>query len=181
MLASLEGNKAVILVSDGYDNRSTESDYQKSLQSIENSKAIVFPVYLDNFETNLRSLTRGSGITVDLGVSSAIASELNVPAEEQDRIKWQYEIGGLYMNDLVFVSGGRAMFAGDLLVKSTKQKYDIGQQLRTQYYLTLSLPQGAVGTRRQIRVRVNRHSLAVLARGSYLIPFKGKNVLYKEN
>lgn len=167
---SIQGPKALILISDGYDNKSSSADHKSVLSYAERSDMIAFPVFLDNAERNLRSLSRGSGPWIRGGVSASIASETLVSEEEQELARLQYGLGRSFMNDLVFITGGRAIHAGILLSDQKNSSYNIAQQLRRQYYLTLpAVKPDLLGTRQQIKVRVNRPNLAVLSRGSYIL------------
>ena len=168
-LATLTGRTVVILVTDGVDTGSRRS-YSESLAIAEKANASIYPIYLDTYETAVSGRSSrptrlvGWESAVATGISGAIASELVVPDKVKLRIRELYDVGKLYLNDLVFLSGGRAIPA-----KAT-QILSIADEVRQQYYVTfIPKSKSSIGQRRHLKVRVARPNVAVLARGSYIV------------
>ena len=177
-LASLTGRTVVILITDGVDTGSRRS-YSESLFIAEKTNATVYPIYLDTYESAVSGRSSrptrlvGWESAVRAGVSGAIASELVVPDKIKLRIRDLYDIGKLYLNDLVFLSGGRAIPAKD----TTSQTLSIADELRKQYYVSfIPNSKSLTGQRRHLKVRVARPNVAVLARGSYIVGSPPSNV-----
>ncbi len=85
-------------------------------------------------------------------------------------IKAEYELGKQYLNDLVLLSGGRAVAVESISNGQKGILTNIAMELRLQYYISLRPSiNGRVGQRRQVKVRVNHPNLLVLARGSYVL------------
>ena len=170
-LATVTGRTVVVLVTDGVDTGSRRS-YSESLAIAERSNAAVYPIYLDTYESAVSGRSSrptrlvGWESAVAAGISGAIASELVVPDKVKLRIRELYDVGKLYLNDLVFLSGGRAIPAKD----SSTKMLSIADEVRQQYYVTfIPRSKSSIGQRRHLKVRVARPNVAVLARGSYIV------------
>ncbi|MEP6900340.1 MAG: VWA domain-containing protein [Actinomycetota bacterium] len=152
-ISTIEGRKAVILLTDGVDTTSINSTYVKSLVEAEKYDAPIFPIYFDTLEIN-----KNVAISKD-----------------------EYKLGKQYLNDLVSLSGGRAIDAKN---SSNDQKNILGyisEELRLKYYLKIQPSEPIqIGQRKQIKVRVNRPDLFVLARGSYIVGRKKTESLGKK-
>ena len=162
---SIPGRKAVILMTDGVDTTSKKARYSTSLATAEKSDATILPIYIDTFAI---ARTEISSPSIPPEILQAIQASLRARFGPSD-MKAEYEVGKLYLNDLVFLSGGRALPAEDISKGKSKLSPDIAEELRLQYYVTFVPVSKAVdGQRRHVKVRVNRPNLAVLARGSYI-------------
>lgn len=163
-IATLSGRTVVILVTDGVDTTSTKSTYSASLVAAEMSGASVYPVYLDTFSQissppkNINGIYLGNIIGRPIGNGSLGSTEND------------YKLGKLYLNDLVFLSGGRAVAANSLMAGTSRVAASIAEEAHEQYYITFA-PVGSAftGQRKHIKVRVARPELAVIARGSYIV------------
>jgi VWFA-related protein len=168
-VAVTSGRTIVIMLTDGVDTTSRSSLYSHALVSAEKSDATVFPVYLDTFVAGPRPRTndlKGAALLPwDVRVFLNTAS-VGLPGSSQA----EYELGRLYLNDLVYLSGGRAVDAKSLLENKAKVSLTIADEMRKQYYVTFS-PVGSayIGQRKHLKVRINRPDLAVIARGSYIV------------
>jgi VWFA-related protein len=166
-VTNLPGRTVVFLITDGVDTTSRSSRYWDSLVAAERSDAAVYPIYLDSFPTVNSSGPPGvkglpsqlQGMIPSLGVGPAPGS-----------FESDYTLGRLYLNDLVFVSGGRAVTANALLQGSARVAAGFKEEFRSQYHVTFR-PAGTayVGQRKHVKVRVARPNLAVVARGSYVV------------
>lgn len=165
----VSGDKVVVVFTDGVDTTSRSASYTSSLLAAEQAAVPVFVIYQD---TSQRALS-GKGVAARGGAanisSDAILDMLRRagmrPASPQD-IRRDYDTGLLYLNDIVFLSGGRALQdTGSQSVAGA-----IAEQLYHRYVITFDIPEGLnAGQRLSIRVRVNRPGLAVMARGSYIV------------
>ena len=170
-VGNLEGRMAVILVTDGVDTTSTDSDYSKSLKTVEKYNVPVFVVYVDTFEHNTKSMKNSGGIILSSPIPSITrnfpksAAGNSVPLGST---KVEYEIGKFYLNDIVSLSGGRAVLFKDVADSKNQALPKFADEMRLKYYLKF-MPTETYksGERKQIRVRVNRPNLFLLAKGSY--------------
>lgn len=165
----LEGRKAIVLLTDGVDTTSVNARYDTSLLEAEKAGVPVFTVYLDTLENALKMSNVSPTLTMNPPPGLIFPGTRAMPPTVET-LRAEYEIGRLYLNDLVTLSGGRAIPAKNLVAGSEKTIFEaIGEELRLQYRLTFqpseTKPDGA---RAQIKVRVNRPHLTVLARGSYI-------------
>ncbi|HEX6126412.1 MAG TPA: VWA domain-containing protein [Pyrinomonadaceae bacterium] len=167
-VAPLTGRTIVLLITDGVDTTSS-TKYSVSLVAAEMTEATVYPIYLDTYSSVRRGrtiITRGLPPELQAAVQSALG---NYPPPK-GTLESEYQVGRLYLNDLIYLSGGRAIDVTDLIKGTPKVPVTISDELRQQYYVTFS-PVGTayVGQRKHLKVRVNRPNLAVTARGSYVV------------
>lgn len=162
-LAKIEGRKAVVLFTDGVDTTSRSSNFDKSLGEAEESDAVIFPIY---FNTYLASRGIGQG-----GAMSTPAI-LGLPGggQQQGPTSADYARGRTYLETLADLTGGR-VFRPEATPGGLNAAFaGIAEELRSQYSIGFYPQQDSeTGTRRQIRVRVNRPNVAVRARDSYVV------------
>lgn len=170
-LTSVSGPAMVIVATDGVDTTSTRSDFQTSLLAAERSTIPVFPIYFDT-RTQLKTTTgaptrlppelemalRSRGIVVD---PRGILSTKDMVAS--------YALGRDYLSDLILLSGGRPVRGNELLSGQMGSLDNLTGEMKERYYVTFRLPTGGrPGDRHRIKVRVNRPSLTILAKGGYI-------------
>jgi VWFA-related protein len=167
-VSALPNRTVVIFLTDGVDTTSRKMKYSEALVTAEKTGASVFPVYLDTFVSEPRPRVSGTNVaSLPWDVQQVLNSpRFSVPGSSEA----EYELGRLYLNDLVYLSGGRAIDAKSILEGKTKVATSISDELRQQYYLTFS-PVGSayIGQRKHLKIRVNRPNLVVIARGSYIV------------
>lgn len=157
VLSVVPGRKVVILFSDGVDTTSDDSTYGLSLREVEKEDVAVYPVYYDTFiDINKRDIGTGS-----FSGSMRELTQRLPPARGSTAA--EYKIGRSYINDLATASGGRIFFGGRMQ-DATRSLLD---EWANRYYVTIRLPRKTLESRR-LRVRVNRPSVAVFARGSFI-------------
>lgn len=162
-IASIEGRKAIVLMTDGVDTTSMNAKYESSLEEAEKHDIPIFPVYFDTFEKVANPTFRSVGSVSGLPM-------VNFPRQSSEQMKVMYERGKFYINDLVSLSGGRTISTESLSGKPQKFAENIVEELSLKYYAGFQLSETPLIKRRaQIKVRVNRPNLLVLARGSYFI------------
>lgn len=163
----LSGRTVVLLLTDGVDTTSRKTKYSQALVAAEKAGVTVFPVYLDTFELVKDQLNLSN---LPFAVQQALRNSRigrSTPAGDTEE---EYILGRLYLNDLVYLSGGRAIDANSLLEGKAKVSATIADELRQQYYVTFTpVGDAHIGQRKHLKVRVNRPNLAVMARGSYIV------------
>ena len=161
LVPTITGRTALLILTDGVDTVSRRSNYVESLSMAEKSEVTVFPIYFDTFE--LQNKNTAALLNRFPSLSSTTFGQAPGSA------KAEYDLGRLYLHDLVMLSGGRA-FVADKIAKGQKASLPkITTELALQYYVSFRLPEPTnVGERKQIKIRVNRPGLAVLTRGSYV-------------
>ncbi|HEV8591830.1 MAG TPA: VWA domain-containing protein, partial [Pyrinomonadaceae bacterium] len=168
-ICSMEGRTAVFLITDGVDTTSRKAKYSTSLEAVENCGATVYPVYLDTFPNAFGNVGRLPG---SMGINDSLQTLLDnlrrngqLPNPSKGEMTVSYERGRLYLNDMVFASGGRAFKADKVAEKPAV----VAEEARSRYFLTVKLASPLkAGERLPVRVRVARPGLGVMARGSYI-------------
>lgn len=155
-LNKIQGRKAVVLFTDGVDTSSKAFSYDTSLDLAEASDSLIFPIYYDTFlmqPGNQPGDPPADETQLALGLS-----------------KEEYTTGKKYLDELALYTGGR-VFEAERTPGGLKAAFEaIAEELRRQYNIgyvpTIESP---VGTRKQIRVRVNRPGLSIRARDNYIV------------
>lgn len=141
-LAKIEGRKAIVLFTDGVDTSSEKATFEGTVRDAEESQTIVFPIYYNTFQKNMRSGTEGV----------------------------EYATGRAYLKALADATGGRVVRPEATPNGLTAAFGSIAEELRRQYSIGYyPSTAGEAGERRQIKVRVNRPKLLVRARDSYIV------------
>lgn len=161
-ITNMEGRTALVLVTDGVDTTSRDYDYEKSLETVERYDVPVFVIYLDTFG-HISSFPKNNRIP------PVILGQIMKP-QNMDAIKISYERGKYYLNDLISLSGGRVSLFENISKSQNIVLPEFAEELRLKYYLKFTPPETAEsGSRKQIKVRVNRPNLFLLAKGSYVV------------
>lgn len=153
-LNKVEGRKAIVLFTDGVDTTSRKAGYETTLNLAEEADALVFPIYYNTFDWN------------NGGASPTFPALLNpIGTRPED-----YELGRKYLTELSEYTGGR-VFRPEATPGGLKAAFEgIAEELRRQYNLGyIPKDPGSPGQRKQIRVRVDRPSLVLRARDSYVV------------
>jgi len=179
-LDQVDGRKAIVLFTDGVDTTSKFARAQSTLDQVEESGVLVYPIHYSTMDT------LGGGRPGRGGQGPIITIPWPVP-QPQGRRRWpvvpqnwpqQPQRGGgngpdanrkgeQYLRDLSYRSGGR-MHEADSLQNLDNAFALIADELRHQYALSY-YPTNAArdGSFRRVRVRVNRASLVVRSREGY--------------
>jgi VWFA-related protein len=177
-VSAAAGRTVVIILTDGVDTTSQKTKYSEALVAAERSGATVFPVYLDTFVSSARPRVNGRNIaSLPWDVQQVLNSaRFSLPGSSVA----EYELGRFYLNDLVYLSGGRAVDAKSLLAGKSSVAVSVANEIHKQYYLTFA-PVGAAfeGQRKHLKVRVDRPNLAVLTRGSYVVGSPPSKIITK--
>lgn len=178
-LRQIEGRKAVVLFTDGVDTTSRRASYQSTLADVEEIDALFYPIRYNTQRDNyggyggggnpyptrrrggtvadiLADILAGSTITMGGGRGGGGGSSA-------------YETGRKYLESLAQNSGGRN-FEAESSYNLEASFAGIAEELRRQYSLGY-YPEtvGAIGDRKQIKVRVMRANLVVRAKSSYIV------------
>ncbi|CAN5532950.1 hypothetical protein BH10ACI1_BH10ACI1_16310 [soil metagenome] len=149
-LNKIQGRKAIVLLTDGVDTFS-RSTYDKSIHEAEEADALIFPIYYNTSRDTLRQ--------VDIFNSGTRREILDA-----------YILGKQYLNDLADNTGGKFYQAETTSASLNDAFESIAEELRRQYSIGYYPTEtGAVGQRKQIKVRVNRPNMIVRARDSYIV------------
>ncbi len=145
----VEGRKAIVLFTDGVDTTSSRSNYDRSVNEAEESESIIFPIYYNTFLDQRMT-------------SSTILMKPNTRGE--------YALAKQYLKDLADYTGGRVFDAAATGAGLIRTFESIAEELRRQYTIGF-IPQetGTPGQRKTLKVRVNRASLIIRARDSYIV------------
>ena len=190
-LNQISGRKAIVLFTDGVDTTSKHAKYEDNMRDAEELDALIYPVQYDTYNdvagpgggswpSSGRYPSGGSGsIVIDIlgGIlgggrrggggygRGGGGGGGNGPGMSRD----DYMRADAYLHDLAYKTGGRVFQAettGDL----SQSFANIAEELRRQYSLGYyPKAQAQTGTRRQIKVRVQRPDLVVRARDSYIV------------
>jgi len=164
-LDKIEGRKAIVLFTDGVDTQSSRADFESTIADAEESDALIFPIYYNTF---LNSRGIGTG-----GVMSSPPTLGIPPGGGMNSIgtsSADYARGRAYLNELAAATGGRVFRPESTPGGLTTAFEGIAEELRRQYTIGYYLiNEGAVGQRKQIRVRVNRPKLVIRSRDSYIV------------
>ena len=177
----IQGRKAIVLFTDGVDTTSKRASYQSTLQDAEELDALIYPVQYDTFVATtgggmgggtkmpsgglgkIASIIINGGITINKGSGSSPGSPGTTRAE--------YERANEYLTQMAEKTGARRYEANSM--GDINQAFSlVAEELRRQYSIGYyPKNNNQPGTRRRIKVRVNRPDLVVRARDSYI--YKG--------
>jgi len=159
-ISQITGRKAIVLFTDGVDTTSTKSSYDKNLAVAEESESLIFPIYYNTY-FDVRRQAGGGGWPTIFG-----QPQMNVPSASD------YALGKQYLEDLASYTGGRVFRPETGGLNAAFE--GIAEELRRQYSIGyIPKDEGKPGQRKAIKVRVNRPSVAVRARDSYIVKAAG--------
>jgi len=161
-LTGIEGRKAVVLFTDGVDTSMNDNGYEKTLGMAEESDAVFYSVYYNTY-FEMRGITSGGGVMSGTPTLSRPPAIKGMRAED-------YAHGRAYLSELSRLTGGK-VFQSDATTGGMSAAFEgIADELGNQYTIGYySSEGGKTGDRKQIRVRVNRPSVAVRARDNYIV------------
>jgi VWFA-related protein len=157
LVRDIEGRKAVVLFTDGVDTTSRKASYDTTLDQVEESDIMFFPIYYNTFIENRGSMPSRSTFP------QIILSGVGLSAGE-------YAVGKRYVEELAAYTGGR-VFHPELTPGGLSRAFEgIAEELRRQYNIGyVPKSDGTPGQRKLIRVRVIRPNLVVRSRDSYIV------------
>ena len=178
-LRQIEGKKAVVLFTDGVDTTSRRATYQSTIADVEEIDATFYTIRYNTQRDGFGggwgggNRRRGGG-NGNLGdIIGIILSGGNFPQTGGggggSGSASDYETGRKYLETLAQNSGGRS-FEAETTYNLDAAFSGIAEELRRQYALGYYPEKvGAIGDRKQIKVRVMRPNLVVRAKTSYTV------------
>ena len=183
-LEQIDGRKAIVVFSDGVDTTSKSANFESSLDLIEESGVLAYPIRYntqDQFQVGGGRGRGGSGgqqppvITIPFPIPWPAPRTgrrwpfaINIaPQFPRGGAPEDYRRGADYMQQLADRSGAR-LYDADTVMNLERAFTQIAEELRHQYALGY-YPTNAArdGSFRKLRVRVMRPNLAVRARDGY--------------
>ncbi len=158
-LSKIEGKKAIVLFTDGVDTTSRGADYYENIDEVEESDVTIYPIYYNTFrETVQRSI---SADPEGRNTNQALTKGLRAI---------DYAIGRQYLLELAGSTGGQLFIPENTNDGLRNAFRGIAEELSRQYDLGYyPINEGSPGTRKRIKVRVNRPKLIVRNRDSYVV------------
>ena len=185
-LNRIEGRKAVVLFTDGVDTTSRRANFDSTLRDTEESEALFYTIRYDtSHDMNGGWGGGGGGYPRGGGSSGTMADILGAIIFGGGNINMggggrrggggrgqssnDYAKGKAYLDGLAQNSGGRE-FEAQSMYNINAAFSGIAEELRRQYSIGYSPDKpGAVGERRQIKIRVMRAEVVVRAKTSYIV------------
>jgi VWFA-related protein len=175
-LANITGRKAVVIFTDGVDTTSRRANYQSTLADVEEVDALFYPI-----RYNTQRNFAGGGVRtrrqqdddnwVDIivgGILGGGGGGAGGGGGRNGQSPGEYATGLRYLETLALNSGGRK-FEAESTYNLEAAFAGIAEELRRQYSLGYYPDKaGAVGERRQIKVRVMRPNVIVKAKNTYI-------------
>lgn len=190
-LNPIQGRKAIVLYTDGQDTSSHRATYRSSLELVEESDVLVYPIEYDTFDGMRGGNYPGNRRMPlpDIWGNPRGGGGYPLPPPQRRRpwpfATWavpQIQIGGVggdpekahrYLQDLATHSGG-TLFKGDSLVGISSAFAKIAEELRQQYAISYYPTNGAQdGSYRRLKIRVSQTGWIVKAKEGYRA--QGKN------
>jgi VWFA-related protein len=187
-LSQVEGRKAVVLFTDGVDTASRRANYQNTINKVEESGALVYPIRYDTENEQQGGAVPSANPNpwpwpnpspspyppnrrkwpFDKLVSSMFPQwPSRAPSGGAGTSSGEYRKGARYLQELADRSGGR-LYQADTLYNLSQAFSNIAEELRHQYslsyYPTNSRKDGAY---RRVKVRLEKPGMIVRAREGY--------------
>lgn len=189
-LKMIQGRKAVVIFTDGVDTTSRRSNYESTIEDVEEADALVYPIRyntqrdfgggggwgggnpnppVNRFPRRTRRAGWGDILGTILGGGQLPGMGGGRVGGGSGNSSGEYETGRRYLDELALKSGGRK-FEADSTYDLDTAFAGIAEELRRQYSVGY-YPEnaGTKGERRQIKVRVSRPNLVVRAKTSYIV------------
>jgi Ca-activated chloride channel homolog len=181
-LAEVEGRKAIVLFTDGVDTASRRANYQNTIDKVEESGALVYPIKYDT-ENDQQSNPSPSASPWpwptphppnkrrwpfdNLAAPMFQQWPSRSPSGGAQTGSGDYRRGARYLQELADRSGGR-LYEADTLYNLSQAFSNIAEELRHQYSLSY-YPTNAKkdGAYRRVKVRVEKSGMVVRARDGY--------------
>jgi Ca-activated chloride channel homolog len=183
-LGEIEGRKAVVLFTDGVDTASRRANYQNTIDKVEESGALVYPIKYDTENDQQGGPTYSSspspwpwptphppkGRRWPFGQLAAPMFPQwpgRSPSGGSGTSSGEYRKAARYLQELADRSGGR-LYEADTIYNLSQAFSSIADELRHQYSLSY-YPSNAKkdGAYRRVKVRVEKPGMIVRAREGY--------------
>jgi len=186
-LNHIDGRKAVVLFTDGVDTTSRRANYDSTLRDTEESEALFYTIRYDTSHDmgggwggggGYPGGGRSTGTMADIlgaiifgggNISMGPGGRGGRGGGGRGQSSNDYAKGKTYLEGLAQNSGGRE-FEAQSMYNINAAFSGIAEELRRQYSIGYSPDKpGAVGERRQIKIRVMRPDVVVRAKTSYVV------------
>lgn len=152
--------KIVVILTDGVDTISQNSNYQKSLTKVEKGNALVFSFITDTLLPNDKKKDKVN--------SSGILEQILSQANTDENLENAYKRGEEYLIDIATLTGGKSIKIKNFSNISNSKFINLNEFLKPKYYLGFSSTiLDSQNLSHSIKIRVNRSGLEVRARGSF--------------
>ena len=164
---AIPGRKAVVLFTDGVDTTSRRADYQSTLEAVEETDALFYPIRYDTLDRG------GNSAPAAVDLTALINGQLPrgmIVRGSRGGSNAEYEKGKSYLEGLAANSGGR-IFEADTMTNLDASFSGIAEELRRQYSIGY-YPEatGEPGERRKIKIQIVAKPTAVVrAKTTYVI------------
>jgi Ca-activated chloride channel family protein len=153
-LASIQGRKAIVLLTDGVDGGSKRGSLKHNLRNAEESNVVIYTVQYNTLPELPARLSRI--------VNTKVRSHM------QEKMTKEYTVGSNYLRSLAEKTGGR-LYSADNLADVPAAFNAIIEELGRQYSLGYYPKTAAqAGETRDIKVRTRLPNLIVRSRESYV-------------
>lgn len=164
-LSKIAGRKAIVLFTDGVDTTSMRAGYDSTIDTAEESDAMIFPIYYNTYSGG----SGGSGSPLP-NINGGVLGNGGGIFNPRGRSAADYQRGRQYLNELAAYTGGRVFRPESTPGGLTTAFEGIAEELRRQYNIGyVPIDEGKPGQRKDIKVRVDRPNLVVRARDSYIV------------
>lgn len=194
-LNPIQGRKAIVLYTDGVDTSSRRATDRSSIEMVEESDVLVYPIEFDTFE-GMRGMGGGR---YPQGGRNPLPNIWGIPGGRSpyppSRRRWpfaswvvppapqiqigrgqgagDYERAARYLQDLATHSGG-TLYKGDSIVGISSAFVKIAEELRQQYAISYYPTNSAQdGTYRHLKIRASQSSWVIKAKAGYRAQNKG--------
>ncbi len=193
-LNPIQGRKAIVLYTDGVDTSSRRATDRSTLELVEESDVLVYPIEYDTFD-RMGSMGRGYPPNNRMPIPDIWGNPRGRSPYPPTRRRWplaswavppapqiqigrgqgagDYEKAARYLSDLATHSGG-TLYKGDSIVSISSAFAKIAEELRQQYaisyYPTNSTQDGSY---RRLKVRISQTAWVVKAKDGYRAHGKG--------
>jgi Ca-activated chloride channel homolog len=178
------GRKAIVLFSDGVDTTSTSISPNANLRDVQEIDTLVYPIHYDTYADvqRMKNQTVIVPPTQPNPIPSSTPNPFPFPIPtggigtpgSQGTSAEDYRRAEAYLNDLANRTGGR-FYEASTTANLTRAFSSIAAELREFYSVGYYLPEGAEeGSKRKIKVEVDRENITVKARESYTVGKKVK-------
>src|SRR5262245_14494634 len=180
-LEQIEGRKAIVLFTDGVDTASRRANYQNTIDKVEESGALVYPIKYDTENDNQGGPVGSSPMPWPtphppkgrrwpfdrLATPMFPQWPSRSPSGGVGTSSGEYRKAARYLQELADRSGGR-LYEADTLSNLSQAFSNIAEELRHQYSLSY-YPTNAKkdGAYRRVKVRVEKPGMIVSAREGY--------------
>lgn len=192
-LNPIQGRKAIVLYTDGVDTSSRRASDRSTLELVEESDVLVYPIEYDTFDgmggMGGRYPPSNRLPLPDIWGNPRGGSRYPYPRRRWPLTSWvvppapqiqigrggpdDYEKAARYLNDLATHSGG-TLYKGDSIVGISSAFAKIAEELRQQYAISYYPTNSAQdGSYRRLKVRVSQGGWVVKAKDGYRAQGKG--------